>query len=151
MHLPKYTANWILYLPNWVRRNPLGMFLALLCVITGLLYVFNLATNNVITNELNRTWLQCWGAYLAIGGLVKIYGNVACNYPAEKLGCRLISVALIVYAAWLITLVGFRATTSVALSLILIFSLEARVAVINLILSPVKTVQGGRDVINPSS
>lgn len=132
----KRRTPWILKLPLWARRNPLGLFIALLCVLSGLLYALNVATSNSITDNLHPLWLQLWGAFLAVGGVTKLFGNVRYSYPAEKLGCRLISLSVFVYAAWVAVTSGWLATTTITLALSLVAVMEIRVAVINLVLSP---------------
>lgn len=135
--------TWIFRMPEWARRNPLGIFIAILMIFTGTLYATDLATSTVITKSLDPIGLRIWGSSLAFGGIVKLYGNVAYDYPLEKLGCRFISLSVVIYALWVMASVGLRGTTTVALCLILAITLEIRVAVIKLILRPIDI--GGED------
>lgn len=131
------SKSWILKLPEWARRNPLGVFIAILLSFTGVLYALELSTSTAITENLNPIGLRAWGIFLASGGIVKLLGNVAYDYPLEKLGCRLISVSVFVYAFWVLFSVGLRGLTTIVLCMILVVTLEIRVAVIKLILKPI--------------
>lgn len=137
--------SWILRLPSRIRDNPLGIFIAILCTITGILYAGGIANSNMITQVLNPTWLRVWGFGLLVAGLVKFFGNLLNNYPMEKLGCRLLSTVAAVYALWIGSTSGFRASATIALCLMLIATLEIRASVIALILSPPPRVTGNSD------
>lgn len=141
----RFHERWILKLPAWARRNPLGIFIACMTILTGLLYTLGIAVSNPITEVLNPWWLRVWGFGMLIGGLTKLTGNVYYSYPVEKLGCRLISTGSLVYALWVASTSGFKGTAAIALAMILVVFLEIRVAVINLVIKPITEDDGAFD------
>lgn len=133
----KRRKPWILCLPISFQANPLGLILALMFFIVGLTYALGTAHPGNIADLLNSpTWLRLWGASLCVATGTLAQGIYASNLETEKLGLRLLSLTLVVFALWILLAVGVTGALSVAMCGLVIFFCQLRIGVIKQIQHP---------------
>lgn len=135
--MPKRRKPWILYLPKGFAANPLGMGLSVFTAAAGLIFATGLAKSAHMNDfGLAHIYLQLWGGLLTVASGFIVTGILKFDLPMERFGCRLMTIALLIYAAWIFLAVGIHSLASVAFCLILAFFCELRSGTIKQLLSP---------------
>lgn len=132
---------WVFYLPRSLQVGSELLFLALLCVISGIAALLGLAEPSRITEHMSLPWYNAWGAMLSIGGILLSWSIFSRDYLLEKFGARVMSIMFLTYAAWSGFAAGTNAVITIILCLVCVFLLEKRISIINIRLNPVKYVR----------
>lgn len=121
---------WIMRLPQGLRDQPAWVFIGFLVGLSGISYLMGL-TESSISQAVGTTGLRVWGACLALSGFGVVYATIRARPVAEKLALRLLSLCMLVYGGWVLTIVDIRrAAMTLVLVLVLVVLAEIRVAVL---------------------
>lgn len=124
-------------LPVGVREQPGWLFVGLLFTTVGLSYLFGVSESTTVSQVLGSGGLRLWGGFLSFSGVLVIIGTWNRNLALEKLALRLLSLGLLAYMGWVITIVPIsRATFVVALCASFAGLSEIRIATIKAVLKP---------------
>lgn len=128
---------WILYLPTSFQANPLGLAIALMLFIAGLVYLIMGAPAGSIAMLLDSPiLLRIWGFVLCAASAILATGIFNSTLETEKLGLRLLSLALFVFGLWLVLAVGAVGAISMAMCLLIVFFCQLRIGVIKELQNP---------------
>lgn len=109
---------WLLeHLPYGMTERPAEWFLAFLCFLSGAQGVTSAAAEGSLADVLPPVVAQGWNVALIVGGValliglssitpVQYGGYVLTRLPAYRLGCRLLGLSSVVYAAAAVTVQG---------------------------------------------
>jgi hypothetical protein len=118
-------------LPAGLREQPAWVFIGVLVGLVGLSYVTGF-TESSIAQAVGVNGLRVWGAFLTLSGFGVVWATVAADRALERLSLRVLSICLLVYSAWLMTVVDWRrAVMTITLTVILVLLAEIRIAVLN--------------------
>lgn len=87
-----------------------AVFILVACVMTGIGSLFGNATPGSIRAELDHGWVVIWGILIGAGGLITLIGTFKLNDNGviiEQIGCVVVAVATVIYAAAVWSQVGF--------------------------------------------
>lgn len=134
---------WLLqHLPVGLVAEPFAVFLALLCVISGLPTMLHLSEPSPIEALLPHSLVVGWGACLTIGGLAMLCGvfsirtmpgglqHVVTRVPVYRLGLRLLGISSLVYAYSVFSLPGWNAP--ILVTILMLFSAVTGVRLLTL-------------------
>lgn len=126
---------WIMRLPRGLREQPAWIFIGAMIGLAGVSYLTGL-TESSVSRAVGPVGLQIWGAILAVSGFGLVFAVIHADPILERLTLRGLSVCIIVYLAWLFTIVEWdRLVMSAVLVLILVFIAEIRIAVLKVLIS----------------
>lgn len=127
----------LMRLPPGLRDQPAWVFIGFLVGMVGLSYLTGI-TESSISHAVGKTGLHVWGAFLMCSGFGVVWATISANHALERFTLRLLSLCLLVYMGWLLTVVDWRrAVMNVALTIVLVFLAEVRVAVLRSLLRAV--------------
>lgn len=145
MPIPK---SWVLRLPRGLREEPGWVFIGILVALGGIGFLTGTSTS-VVTEAIGPTGLKVWGGFLMLTGIFVVWATVR-HVPAhEKLSLRLLSLCMLGYIGWLVTVVPIKqAAMSILLAAILVGLSEIRVGFLKIILNygPDRVNGGGTHV-----
>jgi hypothetical protein len=90
---------WLTAAARALRREPEALFLALLWLLSGLVYFFGAPFDNPIQALLPHLLVTLWYAELGIGGALRICGLLAESPKLDLAGCLLLGTASLVYGS----------------------------------------------------
>jgi hypothetical protein len=92
----------------------------------------DVSRSSPITRVIDSQWLQGWGAFLCLSGVLVVISTVTANRPLERLSLRFLSVACLVYLGWAMVAVPPTQAMFTGLSCLSLVGLaEVRVAVLH--------------------
>lgn len=97
--------TWVMRLPRGVREQPGWVFIGLMSTVTGISYLTGLASSASITSILNPVFVRAWGGFLLLAGVLVAVSTAISNRPLERLSLRLLSLGIIIYLGWILTVV----------------------------------------------
>lgn len=125
---------WIMRLPGGLREQPAWVFIGLLIGLAGLGYVTGLSDSS-IKQAIGEVGLRVWGTVLMLSGFAVTVATVRARPALEKLALRVMSICMLAYMGWLLTIVDFRrAAMSLVLVLVLVGLAEIRIGFLKLLL-----------------
>lgn len=129
-------TTWVMKLPRGLREQPGWVFIGTLSFLSGLSYMLGIS-ESTITQVINERWLQVWGGFMGLAGVLVVIGTVTVYRPLERLALRFLSLGLLMYMGWILVAVPFeKATIVIGMCISLIALSEIRAAVIKSILRP---------------
>lgn len=129
--------SWVMKLPRGLREQPAWVWIGTLTAITGLSYLFGVASSATVSQVLAEGWLRGWGGFLFIAGSMVVFSTIIANRALEKLSLRFLSLGFLVYLAWVLTVIPpTRAMVTVVSCISLVGLAEIRVAVLKVVLRP---------------
>lgn len=134
MKLNRARSPWISRVPAPLRVNSSLVFIAVLLIISGLAALLGYSDPRSITATLGDVTYRIWGGLLTLSGSGLLYGIFWRDTVTEKWCARILSLSLSTFAGWAVVVVGLqRAFLSVILIAVIVFLLEQRISMINLI------------------
>ena len=122
-------------LPPGLREQPGWIFIGTLCALAGLGYLLGLSESASITRVMNPIWLHVWGGFLALSGSLLVLSTWTRNKPLERMSLRFLSLGLMVYGSWVLTVLPLaKATMTISLCVALTGLAEIRVGVLKALL-----------------
>lgn len=135
----KLKKPWIFYLPRGIQANPAGVFIGMMLAIVGLAGFLGLAEPTTITKALPFWFYTAWAFSLIPMGIGLVIGVIKRDQLWERFTSRSLSILIGVYALWALSAVGpGRAAVTLAFAMILMFVLEVRIGVINVLINPLQ-------------
>lgn len=114
-------------LPRGLREQPAWVFIGSLLFLVGLGYLTGF-THSMIAEAIGQAGLRVWGGILSLSGGLLIAATVLARPAMEKLALRCMSLTLLAYAGYLLTVATYeRAAMTVVLAVLLIGLAEFRV------------------------
>ncbi len=138
----KPRAPWVLRLPSLFQINSSLIFIALMVVIVGVAALVGFSDPQSITSKMALPIYKVWGGGLTLTGVLLMFGIVRRDELIEKYAARILSMALATFAAWAVTANGLgRSMVTLMLSIVVVFLLEQRISLINVLLYARKLAQ----------
>jgi hypothetical protein len=133
---------WVSRLPTGLRDQPAWVFIGFLIGVVGLTYVAGISESS-ISRAVGVNGLRVWGAFLMCSGFGVVWATIGASHALERLSLRLLSICLLVYSGWLLTVVSWqRAAMTLALTVVLVLLAEIRVAVLKALMRVAEEWQG---------
>lgn len=104
-----------------LRRRPEALFLAVLLLISGLVFFFGTPANDPIQALLPQLLVTLWYAELSLGGALRLGGLLAESPKIDLAGCLLLGAACFVYGSAIVYVDG----AGFLVSAVIIFALSA--------------------------
>lgn len=128
-------------LPRGLREQPAWVFIGVLLFLSGLGYLTGF-TQSMITDAIGSTGLKVWGGVLASSGALLVAATMLARPSLEKLALRTMSLTLIAYAGYLMTVASLqRIAMSVILTVILVGLAEFRVMTLKVLIRQSEELQ----------
>lgn len=131
----KPRAPWVLRLPSIFQINSSLSFIALMVIIVGFAALVGISDPQSITSQMSLPFYKFWGGGLTITGGLLLTGIIRRDERLEKLAARILSMSFAAFAAWALAANGIqRSVITLFLCAVLIFLLEQRISLINVLL-----------------
>ncbi len=131
----KSRAPWVLRLPSVFQINSSLIFIAFMVSVVGLAALFGVSDPQTITSQMAYPFYKAWGFGLTFTGISLTTGLFRRDEILEKYAARVLSMELITFAAWAVVASGLqRSIVTTALTIIIVFLLEQRISLINVLL-----------------
>lgn len=131
----KDKAPWVLRLPSVFQINSSLIFIAIMVMIVGLSALLGVSDPQSITSKMPLPFYKIWGGIMASTGFFLALGIVRRDELIEKLTARILSMSIAGFAAWAIAANGVpRSIVTLSLCSVVIFLLEQRISLINVLL-----------------
>ncbi len=117
----------IMRMPRGLREQPAWVFIGSLLSLVGLSYVSGF-TESVISQAIGEFGLKVWGGFLLAAGILLVTATIKAKPALEKLALRAMTLTLLTYTGYLLTVTSFkRAAMTVVLAILLSGLAEFRV------------------------
>lgn len=128
--------SWVMRLPRGIREQTGWLFIGAMTAISGLTYLLDFSTS-IIAQFVDKIWLQAWGGFLFVTGILLVIATSMANRPLEKLALRFLSLGILIYMGWVVAVAPIdRAAITMFLCVAFMIVAEVRVAVIRILLKP---------------
>jgi hypothetical protein len=125
-------ASWLVTtLPLKVVLNPFEVFIAALCVVSGLPLIVHTGSQPGSLQELlPHSFVVLWGVELTLGGTISLIGLLSSQHRVERWGIGILAPAAFAYGIAILVVTGPSGGVAAAVVLGFAFACVVRLAVL---------------------